>query len=67
MRIRMLVGLSGPTYTLDPGDEYECADAEAIRLIAADFAVPADGDDIERAVMPRPLETRKRGRPRKAR
>lgn len=51
----MLVGLVGGV-TLGPGDEAEFADAEAIRLIAAGFAVPAV-IKIERAVR-KPRETR---------
>ncbi len=46
----MLVGLSGPAFTRNPGDEHECDDAEAKRLIAAGFAVPIIEDPTERAV-----------------
>jgi hypothetical protein len=55
MRLRMLVGFAGGL-TLIPGDEAEFADAEAIRLIDAGFAVPAK-PKIERAVR-KPRETR---------
>jgi hypothetical protein len=58
MRIRMLVGLSGPSILLAPGDEAEFADVEAIRFIDAGFAVPVS-PPIERAVK-KPVETRKR-------
>ena len=54
----MLVGLSGPHILLAPGDEAEFADAEAIRLIDAGFAVPV-APKIERAVKA-PVERRKR-------
>lgn len=46
----MLVGLSGPTYTRNPGDDHECDEAEAKRLIAAGYAVPIVEDVTERAV-----------------
>jgi hypothetical protein len=57
MLLRMLVGLVGGV-TLAPGDEAEFAEAEAMRLIDAGFAVPASAP-IERAVR-KPVETRKR-------
>lgn len=58
MRIRLLVGLSGPTYSLGPGDERDFLQAEAVRLIQAGYAVPVSAGDIEKAVrLPAP-ETR---------
>ncbi|MGX1786844.1 hypothetical protein ACWIGM_08915 [Bosea sp. NPDC055332] len=39
MLLRMLVGISGPFYTLDPGDEFHFPDDEASRLVDAGFAV----------------------------
>ena len=54
----MLVGLSGPTILLSPDDEAEFADAEAIRLIDAGFAVPVTSR-VERATKA-PAEKRKR-------
>ncbi|MFA7308256.1 MAG: hypothetical protein WC026_16475 [Hyphomicrobium sp.] len=59
MRVRLLVGLSGPTYTLGPGDERDFSQAEAIRLVAAGYAVPVAEREVERledAV--RPIESR---------
>jgi len=50
MKIKMLVGLSGNEYSLASGDEREFADAEAIRLIDAGFAVPVAEVKVERAV-----------------
>jgi hypothetical protein len=58
MRVKMLVGLSGPAILLSPGDEAEFASDEAIRLIDAGFAVPVAAP-IERAVK-KPVEKRKR-------
>lgn len=58
MRVKMLVGLSGPSTCLVPGDLAEFADAEAIRFIDAGFAVPAM-PEVERAVK-KPAEKRKR-------
>lgn len=39
MRVKMLVGIAGGI-TLEPGDEHDFDDAEAIRMIEAGFAVP---------------------------
>lgn len=38
MKVKMLVGLSGPEYSLAPGDEWEFGAEEAGRLIAAEIA-----------------------------
>lgn len=57
MRLRMLVGFAGG-FTLIPGDEAEFADAEAIRLIDAGFAVPAI-PKMERAVKAAPEKRKK--------
>lgn len=66
MLVRMLVELSGPGMLLVPGDEREFSDAEAVRLIAAEYAVPVAEQRVERAVVAEPAaELRKRGRPRK--
>lgn len=66
MLVRMLVQLSGPGMLLEPGDERELPDADAVRLIAAEYAVPVSEQEVERAVVAEPaVETRKRGRPRK--
>lgn len=35
------MGISGPLYTLGPGDEFHFPDDEALRLISANFAVAA--------------------------
>lgn len=51
-RVRMTVGLSGPTYSLGPGDERDFPDAEARRLIAAGYAVAVQAPKVERAVRP---------------
>lgn len=39
MKVKMVTGLSGPDYSLSPGDEHEFGEAEAKRLIEAGFAV----------------------------
>lgn len=59
MRIKLLVGLSGPAYTLNPGDEHEFEAAEAQNLIAAGFAVPASEKPMQRAVKQPAVEKRK--------
>lgn len=73
MLIRMLVGLTGNQYVLEPGDERDFPDAEALRLVAADFAVPVVSRSLELAIEETVVETRpaydaprRRGRPRKA-
>ncbi|SCW80592.1 hypothetical protein SAMN02927924_03030 [Sphingobium faniae] len=54
----MTTGLSGPHYTLSPGDEHDFPDGEALRLIEAGFAVPIAGGKVERAVRRKPAEKR---------
>lgn len=68
----MQVELSGRDYFLSPGDEREFSTAEALRLIAAEYAVPVASAGIERAIAIEPaLEIRadytgkRRGRPRR--
>lgn len=58
MKIKMLVGLSGPAFTLSPGDEHDFEQAEALRLIAAEYAVPVVESQIERAIKPPAREKR---------
>jgi hypothetical protein len=56
MRLRFLTSLVGATFSLNPGDESEFAEAEAIRLIEAGFAEPAkvEAAPIETATAPQP-------------
>lgn len=63
MLLRLKVGLSGPTYSLSAGDEREFAQDEALRLIAAGYAVPVSGRPVETATKPPAPE--RRGRPKK--
>lgn len=44
---------------LEPGDERDFPQDEAIRLIKAGFAVPVVTPEIERAVLPPPAESRR--------
>jgi hypothetical protein len=60
--VRMLVGLSGPAFCLEPGDEYEFPQGEAVRLVSAGIAVPVSGEVIERAVAEPAPEKRTRKR-----
>lgn len=39
MKLKMAVGLSGPTINLSPGDESDFPHEEALRLIKAGYAV----------------------------
>ena len=62
MLVKMLVGLSGPAYSLGPGDERDFPQAEATRLVGAGYAVPVAERNIERAVAKPAIEKRgKRG------
>lgn len=54
----MTVQLSGPTMALEPGDEKDFPQDEAIRLIKAGFAVPVTEAEVEKAILPAPQETR---------
>jgi hypothetical protein len=63
--VKMTVGLSGPAYLLNPGDTRDFPQDEALRLIAAGFAVPVSEPQIERAVAPTAPETRETFVPRK--
>lgn len=60
MKLKMLVGLSGPTFTLEPGDLYDCQDdGEATRLMSARYAVPWVEEAVETATVATPaVETR---------
>lgn len=51
MLIRLTTGLSGSEFNLGPGDERDFPSDEAVRLIAAGFAVPVAEEKIERAVV----------------
>lgn len=53
----MLVGLSGPTFYIEPGQPYECDDSEAARLICARYALPWT-DEIETTAVEPAAETR---------
>lgn len=76
MMIELLVWLSGPAYSLGPGDRRDFPQAEAIRLIEAGFGIPVVERGVERPEDGlHPVETRmgqpetsaqrRRGRPRK--
>ncbi|WP_157733203.1 hypothetical protein [Bosea sp. AS-1] len=60
----MSVGISGPFYTLDPGDEFHFPDDEAARLVEAGFAV-AVTPVIETATVDTSGNEKRRGRQRK--
>lgn len=62
MKVKMLVGLAGPLFSLSPGDECEFPDDEAIRLIDAEFAVATKAIETADA---RPASERraKKGKP----
>lgn len=58
MLVKMLVGLSGTEFCLQPGDEREFDDGEAARLIKAGFAAPVIAPKRETATRKNPKETR---------
>jgi hypothetical protein len=55
----MTVQLSGPTMALEPGDERDFPQDEAVRLVAAGFAVPVVAKVIEVALKEPSPEVRK--------
>ena len=55
----MLVGLSGPAITLSPGDEHDFPQDEAMRFVAAGFAIPIAEQKTERAIKAPVTEKRK--------
>lgn len=55
MLLKMIAGLSGPEFSLSPGDERDFDDAEAARLIDAGFAAKVEADDLVEA----PVKTKK--------
>lgn len=58
MRLRMLTGLSGPEITLGPGDEHDFPTEEAMRLVAAEYAVPVSPVAAETGALALVAETR---------
>lgn len=54
----MTVQLSGPAMALEPGDERDFPQDEAIRLIKAGFAVPVTETEGDKAILPPPPEAR---------
>lgn len=60
MLIRMLVGLSGLYFTLEPCDERDFPQAEALRLVSAGFAVPVAETPVETATRKPVAERRRR-------
>jgi hypothetical protein len=58
MKIKVLECLAGVDYVRYPGEVFVCDDAEALRLIAAGFAVPV-ADEPEVSV-PEPEKRAKR-------
>ena len=62
MLVKLLVGLAGSAYVLDPGDEFHFPDDEAVRLIEAGHAVPVEKVIIERAIADAAPERRGRGK-----
>jgi hypothetical protein len=62
MRLRMLTGIAGADFVVNPGEETErFSGDEAARLVAAGYAVPVSDEIVERAVKPAAPERRKGG------
>jgi hypothetical protein len=60
MRLRMLTGIAGADFVVNPGEETErFSGDEASRLVAAGYAVPVSDEIVERAVKPVAAERRK--------
>jgi hypothetical protein len=60
VRVRLLVGFTG-AISLQPGDEHDFPQDEAVRLVSAGFAVPVAAVTIETADAAPAPERRKRG------
>lgn len=61
MKVKMTVAMAGDPMII-PGDEYECDDSEAARLIEAGYAIPiAPPKQAETAQKPKPAAKEKRG------
>lgn len=60
MKVKLTASLSGPARAWDAGEEYECSDGEAKRLIEAGFAIPVVEAKTERAVARKVTEKRKK-------
>jgi hypothetical protein len=60
MRLRMLTGIAGADFVVNPGEETErFSGDEATRLVAAGYAVPVSDEIVERAVKAIAPERRK--------
>lgn len=60
MRLRMLTGIAGADFVVNPGEDTErFSGDEASRLVAAGYAVPVSDEIVERAVKPVAAERRK--------
>jgi hypothetical protein len=57
-KVKILVGLAGHTFSVSPGEPFECSDAEAKRLVDAGAAEPWKDGPSEKAVRKGPAETR---------
>jgi hypothetical protein len=62
MLVRLTTGLSGPAYSLGPGDERDFPQDEALRLISAGYAVPVSQPKVERTVKAPVPERRGKGK-----
>jgi hypothetical protein len=66
MKIQMLVSMAGADFALSVGEETErFADAEAVRMVEAGYAIPVSERQVETTDAAPVQEIRRRGRPRK--
>lgn len=59
MKVKLLVGLSGPAGSWQPGDTYDCTAEEGARLIERGFAEAVGHAPVETATKPAPRAKRK--------
>lgn len=59
MRVKLLVGRPEAGRFLQPGDEHDYPQDEALRLISGGYAAPVAAAKVERAVKPPAPERRK--------
>lgn len=60
MRVEMTVSLAGPLFVLQPGDQHDFPQDEALRLIAKGYAVPATQELFETTTLQPSRERRDR-------
>lgn len=56
MKVKLLTSLAGADFVLVAGDEFECSNEEAVRLVRAGLAEAVAEPELERAVKRAPAK-----------